>query len=256
MSNNGIINYISCTYGILYLIPRFCYFHQFYLPEVQKRFETFIEASQPSKLKYSYSKSPSRIKLDVNCRTVQDRFENENSGPISDQTLSQYISSFKNCSPSFVRANKDYAYDVKPVYYNMWAGFRKEVWAKLPSDRIDAGLWSNAVNSLNGLIFSNFQMEINRWKFSVDECSRGKIPGLVHPIDFLDLLEVVHTSLEEGGVYKPVIPAKCGLSCHNSLGLSSCIFADTEFAVRILVPVTTRCKKVMFSKNFIRMCSL
>ncbi len=84
----------------------------------------------------------------------------------------------------------------------------------------------------------NFQMEINRWKFSINACNNGQIPDLVHANEFQDMLEDVHTALESS-IYTPTIPTKCGVSCHN-IGLTSCMFTETEYVVNILIPVSVR----------------
>lgn len=123
----------------------------------------------------------------------------------------------------------------------MWSGFRKEVWAKLPADRIDGGLWSNHLNALNALIYLNYQMEINRWKFAVEECAKGHIPTILHANEFQDMLQDVHTALESS-TFKPAIPLGKGISYYN-IKLTSCMFTETDYAVRILLPVSVRGNK-------------
>ncbi len=61
-------------------------------------------------------------------------------GQIDNQTLQNVMSTLQNCSAlkdaNFIRTINDYVYDIKQVYFNMWNGFRREVWSKLPGKNI------------------------------------------------------------------------------------------------------------------------
>jgi hypothetical protein len=138
---------------------------QYYLPEVQKRFVDYILNSQPSSIKAKSPITTAMIDKEI-CGKIGDHEKLQN-GEMDSQTLEKYLDFDQSCSAlkdhSFIKNISNFDYNIKDVYSNMSAGFRSEIWAKLPSDRIDAGLWSNAVSALNALIFSNYQMEINRW---------------------------------------------------------------------------------------------
>jgi hypothetical protein len=215
---------------------------KFYLPQVQNRFTDYLFNAQPLVNTFEFmNATPQDSNIEFDCGVLGKHFRDIY---IDDAVLNKYVTRLRACSPPRVWENVDffqrmpnYKYNVTDVYLKLRQGFFNEVWMKVHDGRIDAGLWSNALNVLHSLTYANYHMEVNRWKLGLSDCQAGRIPStLLPPSFFADSLQDLFDKANKAD-YTPVISPDDVGNYYNAQ-IADCTFTNDTILVRLLIPVT------------------
>jgi len=216
---------------------------KYYLPEVQRRFTDYLFDAQPILNSFESVNASAQIsEIQFECDTLAKHFKDIF---IDDRVFNNYLNHLKSCQyPNsfdddlqFYRKIPQYNYNVSDVFFKMRQGYFNEVWMKVHDGRVDAGLWSNALNILSSFQFFNYYMEATRWKLAMSDCQSGRIPSTLIPtgllMDSLQGLSEVLTKMHHTLVISPD-----DLGNYYNAPIADCTYTSASLIVRLLIPVT------------------